>query len=237
MYLHMRLMALVIVVSLMIVMALVVVLALMVVMALPIVTGLALKTLRLAIVTLRAVIALLAIVTLVLFVGLLALAVHHLGIARRLLMLRTRLTLEALALSVHHPEIVLGMLKEILGGDTIAGGLRLARQRQITLKNLIGIAANFDVGTVAVEGLRPVLRARPTTTTVRIVVIGIAAAVAAARSLLWSHVTCLVAVEPIGSLSGRMLGTHPLVLRSDPLCGAFRPRDAINVSPAGCAPS
>jgi hypothetical protein len=78
---------------------------------------------------------------------------------------------------------------------------------------------------------------RWTRPSILVVLIRIAAAIAAARSLLWSHVTCLVAVDPIGSSSGRMPGTHPLVLQSDPLCGASQPRHAINVSSAGYMPS
>ena len=211
---------------------------------LPVLTLLAIVTLLpvltlLAIVTLLPVLTLLAIVTLLAVVALLllrlfALAVHHVRIAWRLLMLRPWLALQRLALSVHHAKIVLRVLKEILGGDAVARRLRLTGQRQITLEYLVGVAANFDVRTVAVEGLRPMRWTRPS---ILVVLIRIAAAIAAARSLLWSHVTCLIAVEPIGSSSGRMPGTHPLVLQSDPLCGASQPRHAINVSSAGYMPS
>jgi hypothetical protein len=213
--------ALLIVMVLLIVTALLIGLAPLIVMALPI--GLALLIVM-ALMTLR-----LAVVALMLLVRLLAVAVGHVGIVRRLLMLRPWLALEALALGIHHPEIMFRVLKKIFRSDAIAGRLRLARQRQIALEHLIGVAANFDVGTVAVEGLRPVRRAR---SPVLVVMIRIAAAIAAARSLLWSHVTCLVAVGPIGSSSGRRLGTHPLVLRSDPLCGASKPVNASRARPA-----
>jgi hypothetical protein len=92
--------------------------------------------------------------------------------------------------------------------------LRLAGQRQIALEHLIGVAADFYAGAVAVEGLRPLWRTRapPPPLVLIIVVIRIAAAIAAARSLLWSHDTCLVAVDPVGPSSARRPGTSPLVL-------------------------
>jgi hypothetical protein len=156
----------------------------------------------------------LLIVGLLIVLGLTAFAVGHLRVARGLLVLRARLILDPLALYVHHAEIVLGVLEEILGGDPISRRLRLARQRQIAFEHLIGVAADFDIGTVAVEGLRPMRWTGAAATSAAaievVVVIWIAAAVAAAPSLLWSHDTCLVAVNPVGPSSTRMLGTHPL---------------------------
>ena len=59
-----------------------------------------------------------------------------------------------LAVGADHAIIVLGMLIKILGGDPVAGSARIARHRQIFLQNLIGVAANSDIGPGAVEGLR-----------------------------------------------------------------------------------
>jgi hypothetical protein len=168
----------------------------------------------------RPMILVLTIAALVLLLRLLAFAVDHFAIGRQLL-LRSRLTLEPLALRIHHPEIMLRVLKEIFGGDAVTRRLRLASERLIALEHLIGVAADFDARTVAVEGLRPLRRTRASVGIV--VMIRVAAAIAAARSLLWSHVTCLVAVDPIGPSSSRMPGTHPLVLRSDSSCGAIEP--------------
>src|SRR5580700_2900370 len=161
----------------------------------------------------------LTIVALMLLLRLLALAVDHFVIGRHLL-LRPRLSLEPVALRVHHPEIMLGVLIEILRGNAVARRLRLAGQRLIALEHLIGVAADFDAGAVAVEGLRPLRRPRPAVLVV--VLIRVAAAIAAARSLLWSHDTCLVAVNPVGPSSARMLGTDPLWC-CDPTSYAARP--------------
>ena len=59
----------------------------------------------------------------------------------------------ALAIGVDDPEIVLGMLKVVLGGDAIAGCLRVTRQGEIFFQHLVGIAADSHLGPVAVEGL------------------------------------------------------------------------------------
>src|SRR5258708_110825 len=50
------------------------------------------------------------------FLGLLALAIDRLVICRHLLLLPL-LVLEALAVGVHHPEVMLGVLIEVFGGD------------------------------------------------------------------------------------------------------------------------
>lgn len=77
----------------------------------------------------------------------LALSVHLLLL---LLMLLLALVLSARA---DHTIIVFGMLVEILRGDPIACGTRIARQREIFFQDLIGVAANADIGTAAVERL------------------------------------------------------------------------------------
>ena len=66
-----------------------------------------------------------------------------------------------LARQVHHPEIMLGVLIKVFGRDPVAAGLRLPRERDITLEYLIGVAADFYVGPIAVESLHPVRQARP----------------------------------------------------------------------------
>lgn len=59
-----------------------------------------------------------------------------------------------LAVRADHAVIVLGVLIEILGGDPVARRARVARQRQILLEHLIGVAADTHIGPAAVEGLR-----------------------------------------------------------------------------------
>ena len=105
---------------------------------------------------------------------------------------RARLALALpLALRIHDPVVVLGVLVQILRRDPVAAGLSLARHRDVALEHLIRVAANLDARAVALEGLRAVRRTRPA------VVVGHHAAaattVAAARSILlsWPHDTCL----------------------------------------------
>ena len=59
----------------------------------------------------------------------------------------------ALAARVVDAKIVLRMLVEILGGDSIAARRRFACQGEVALEYLVGAAADFDVGPVAVERL------------------------------------------------------------------------------------
>jgi hypothetical protein len=62
----------------------------------------------------------------------------------------------SLAISAHDPKVMLGMLEEIFGSDSVAVRRRLTRQCYISLENLIGVPANFDVWTVAFESLNSV---------------------------------------------------------------------------------
>ena len=80
-----------------------------------------------------------------------AVPVTPLAMAVHLLLLLLALMLAARA---DHAIVVLGVLIEILGGDPVARGTRVARQRQIFLEDLISVAADADIGTAAVEGLR-----------------------------------------------------------------------------------
>src|SRR4029077_17562587 len=84
-------------------------------------------------------------------------------------------------------------LVQILRRDPVAARLSLAGERNVALEHLIGVAANLDARTVALEGLRAVRGARPTV----VVVLRHAAAVTAARSILlsWPHDTCLIAMN------------------------------------------
>ena len=59
-----------------------------------------------------------------------------------------------LAIGADHPVVVLSVLIEILGGDPVACGARIAGHRQIFLQDLIGVAADADIGASAVECLR-----------------------------------------------------------------------------------
>src|SRR6185312_1298571 len=98
------------------------------------------------------------------------------------------------AVGLHDPIVVLGMLVEVLGSDAIARGRGLARQRDIALENLIGIAPDFDAGAIAIEGLHPVRRTRTTVVATVVVltaahVVGIVIAAPATLVLTWSHDT------------------------------------------------
>src|SRR5229473_1296653 len=58
--------------------------------------------------------------------------------------------------SVHNPKIMLGMLVKVLRGDSIATRRRLPREGNVTFEDLRRVAADFDVRTVAIEGLTSV---------------------------------------------------------------------------------
>lgn len=89
-------------------------------------------------------------------IGLLPLAVAAVTMALLTVLMAMLLLLLALMLTVRadHAIVVLGMLVEILGCDPVPRGARVARHRQIFLEDLIGVAANTDIGPAAVEGLR-----------------------------------------------------------------------------------
>ena len=97
------------------------------------------------------------------------------------------------AIGLHDPIVVLGMLVEVLGSDAIARGRGLARQRDIALENLIGVAPDFDAGAIAIEGLHPVRRTRTPIAAIVVVlaahVVGIVVAAPATLVLTWSHDT------------------------------------------------
>ena len=56
---------------------------------------------------------------------------------------------------VEDPVVVLGELRIALGQDAVARHGRVARQRRVLLVDLMRIAADPNVGSLAVEGLRP----------------------------------------------------------------------------------
>ena len=59
----------------------------------------------------------------------------------------------ALTARVVDTKIVLCMLVEILGGNSIAARRRFACQGEVALEYLVGAAADLDVGAIAVECL------------------------------------------------------------------------------------
>ena len=63
------------------------------------------------------------------------------------------IVLIALAARVIDAKIVLRMLVEILGGNSIVARCRFACQGDVSLEYLVGAAADLDVGPVAVECL------------------------------------------------------------------------------------
>jgi hypothetical protein len=104
-----------------------------------------------------------------------------------------RPVLVGLAVCIHDAEIVFCMLIEIFGRNPVAARRRFAGKRDVTFEDLVGIASDFYVRTVAVESLDPMRH--PWTAVVRVV-----AVVATARAFVWSwsHDTCLIAVDIIG---------------------------------------
>ena len=96
-------------------------------------------------------------------------------------------------IGIDSSEVMLRMLRVIFRGDSVPGRLG-AGQRQVFFKQLMGIAANPDVGAAAVEHLVSIGRAVGIVMLLVVVVVATAAAAAAtiataARSLtiVWSH--------------------------------------------------
>lgn len=65
--------------------------------------------------------------------------------------------LPAFVVSVDHPVVMLGVLIVVLSRDAITRRSRIARQGQILLEHLVGIAADANFRPGAVEGLRPTI--------------------------------------------------------------------------------
>lgn len=87
--------------------------------------------------------------------------VGHLGVCRRHRPRRDHLVRLAIAIGIHDTEIVLGMLIEILGGNPISRRCGLACERDVTLENLVRIAADFNARAAAFEYLHPMWWPRP----------------------------------------------------------------------------
>ena len=105
--------------------------------------------------------------------------------------------------SVHNAKIMLSMLVKVLRGDSISTRRRLAREGNVTFKDLMRATSNFNVRTVTIVGLTSVRYLLPIT-------IGIITVMATMRSagLSWSHDTCRIDGE-IGSLSNEHIRTPP----------------------------
>jgi hypothetical protein len=101
-----------------------------------------------------------------------------------------------LAIGIHNAEIVLRVLIKIFGRDPVSARRRLTCERNITFEDLVRVATDLYVRTVAVKSLNPMRHSR----TVMVLVIPV---VAAARAFVWSwsHGACLIAVDIIGPLS------------------------------------
>ena len=97
---------------------------------------------------------------------------------------------ELLLREVQDALVVIRMLQEILGGDPVADGACVPRQLQVFLQHLIGVAADPDIGGIAVislalvgnPGMRPAMRlARTAAAAAPVVVVVIV--------VVWSHAT------------------------------------------------
>jgi hypothetical protein len=69
---------------------------------------------------------------------------------RRLLLIAT--------VRVRDPEVVLGVLIVIFGSDMVVADCGFPRERDISLENLMGAAADLNAGATAVEGLASLWR-------------------------------------------------------------------------------
>ena len=107
-----------------------------------------------------------------------------------------------LAICIHDAEIVLRVLIQIFRRNPVTACRRFAGKRDITFEDLVGVAPDFYVRTVAVESLDPMWH--PWAVVVRVVPI-----VATARAFVWSwsHDTCLIDVDIVGPCPA---GTFPL---------------------------
>ena len=101
--------------------------------------------------------------------------------------------------SFHHSKIMLRVLVKVLCVDAIATCRRLPPKGDVTFKDLIRVASDFDVRTVTIEGLTSGRYLLP-------IRVGIVTVIATMRStgLSWSHDTCCVDGE-IGSLSNESI--------------------------------
>ena len=116
--------------------------------------------------------------------------------------------------SVHNAKIMLGMLVKVLRADSIATRRRLAREGNVTFKDLMRATSNFNVRTITIEGLTSVRYLLPIT-------IGIITVMATMRSsgLSWSHDTCRIDGE-IGSLSNGSM-SEPLLAEAEGVAPLF----------------
>ena len=104
--------------------------------------------------------------------------------------------------SVHNPKIMLGMLVKVLCGDSIATRRCLPRECNVTFEDLMRVASDLDVRTVAIEGLTSVRYLLP-------IMVGMITVIATMLSagLFWSHDTCCNDGE-VGSLSNESVSEH-----------------------------
>ena len=98
-----------------------------------------------------------------------------------------RPVLVGLAVGIHDAEIVFCVLIQIFGRNPVTARRRFAGERDVTFEDLVGVAPDFYVRTVAVESLNPIRHPRA----IMMVIIPV---VAPARSFVWSrsHNTFLI---------------------------------------------
>jgi hypothetical protein len=110
-----------------------------------------------------------------------------------------------LAVRIHNAEIVLRVLIKIFGRYPVTACRRLTGERDIAFKDLVRVAADLYVRTVAVKSLDPMRHSRA-------IMVLVVPVVATARAFVWSwsHDTCLIAVDIIGPWSGRSIPLAPL---------------------------
>ena len=65
-----------------------------------------------------------------------------------------------IAICIHDTEVVFRVLIQVFGRNTVTIGRRFACERDIALENLVGVAADLYVWTVAIKSLDPMRHPR-----------------------------------------------------------------------------
>ncbi len=82
------------------------------------------------------------------------------------------------------------LMIKIFGRDPVSACRRLTSERDISFEDLVCVAADLYVRTIAVKRLNPMRRSRTV-----VVLVGPVVATARAFVWSWSHDTCLIAVD------------------------------------------
>jgi hypothetical protein len=132
-----------------------------------------------------------------------------------------------LAVRIHNAEIVLRVLIKIFGCDPVSACRRLTSERDISFEDLVCVAADLYVRTIAVKRLNPMRHSRTV-----VVLVGPIVATARAFVWSWSHDTCLIAVDNCRTLSGRSVPLAPLRRFQVGIAALYRGQRLVSRSPS-----